>query len=522
MDNKKQTKLRKIHGAYWDEGLIFEQSVPGERGVLVPQPEKGVDTMLGEQVLGKLSRKKAPFLPELNQMKVNRHYMRLSQEVQDAVDLSINVCEGTCTMKYSPKIQEHMSRLPEINDVHPLQDPDTMQGVLEVVYKVGEFLQEVSGMDKFSLQPAAGGHAIFTAASIMRAYHRDKGNTQKTEIITTSFSHPVDAATPKTNGFSIITLPPDKNGFPDLDALKDAISEKTAGLFITNPEDTGLYNPRISEYVDLIHSVGGLCFYDQANANGMLGIARAKEAGFDMCHFNVHKTFSAPHGSYGPGAGALGCKEFLIPYLPIPRVEFNGEKYILNSDYPKSIGKVKMFFGNTGVLLKAYMWIHQLGAEGLKEVAKVSVLNNNYVEHFLRQIKGITMYYGEGSTRLEQVRYSWEQLKEDTGVGTEGPYCRLLDFGIPDYWMSHPPFYVPEPMTIEPCESYNKDDLDEFIGALKECAREAYEEPEIYANIPPFNTTVRCTEIAVVEKPEQQGMTWRLYNKNIRPMLENK
>lgn len=520
MTIEKGVKPREFHAASWGEELIFEQSVPGERGVLVPEPEEGVDSMEGTVALGGLARKIAPCLPELNQMKVNRHYLRLSQEIQDAVDVAINVSEGTCTMKYSPKVQEHASRMPEVNDVHPLQDPSTLQGILEVVKKTGDYLKQISGMEHFSLQPAAGGQAMFTAGSIMRAYHRDNCHPEKTEIITTSFSHPVNGAAPKSSGFFIVTLPPDKDGLPDLEALKAAVNEKTAGIFITNPEDTGIYNPRIREYVDAVHEVGGLCFYDQANANGLLGIARAREAGFDMCHFNLHKTFSAPHGSYGPGGGAIGVREFLAPYLPEPRIVFEGGQYSLSTGSLQSIGRVKMFMGNIGVILKAYMWIRQLGAEGLKEAAKVAVLNNNYVKHYLEQVKGITMFYGEGATRLEQVRYSWDQMQKDTGIGNAGPYCRLLDFAIPDFWMSHPPELVPEPMTIEPCECYSKADLDEFIAAIREVAREAYEEPEIYEQYPPFNSAAQVTPIMTVEELKDLGVSWRMFQKNIRPLME--
>ncbi len=517
MNNK--TKLRKFHGACWDEQLIFEQSVPGERGILVPQPEADLENLPGATSLGAMQRKEAPLLPEINQMKVNRHYMRLSQETSCAVDLSLNISEGTCTMKYSPKIQEHMTRLPGINDLHPLQDPDTIQGLLEIYYDTEKFLSAISGLDAFSFQPGGGGQAIYTAGSIMRAYHRSQGNLQKDEIVTTSFSHPVDAATPASNGFKVITLLPDEEGYPDIEALKQVVNEHTAGIFITNPEDTGLYNPRIREYVDAVHGVGGLCFYDQANANGMLGITRAREAGFDMCHFNLHKTFSAPHGSYGPACGAVGCRQFLEPFLPLPRVGFNGGKYTLDYDRSQSIGMVRSFIGNAAVVMKAYMWIRTLGADGLKAAAIAAVLNNNYMEKNLRATKGISIWYGKNRRRLEQVRYAWDVLKNDTGYGTDDINLRIQDFGIPDYWMAHPPYLVPEPMTLEPCESYSKEDMDEYLAVLKEAAREAYEEPEIYEKHPPFNTVAHAPAIPQVEKEEDLAVSWRLYKRNMESRI---
>ena len=403
-------------------------------------------------------------------MRVNRHYYHLSQETL-GTDVTLGISEGTCTMKYSPKVQEHMAaRHPGIVDVHPLQEPDTMQGILELYYKVEQFLKEISGMDAFSLQPGGGAHGVFTNASIIRAYHRARGDNNRTEIITTMFSHPCDAATPNTAGFKVITLMPDESGYPDLEAMKAALSDKTAGIMITNPEDTGIYNPRIEEYVKAAHAVGALCSYDQANANGMMGIHRAREAGFDLCHFNLHKTFSAPHGCMGPATGAIGVKEFLKPFLPVPRVEFDGQKYLLNSNYPESVGKVRTFFGNTNVILKTYMWIMQHGAEGLKEAAICSVLNNQYFMKKIAEIPGVVIWYAKGKRRLEQVRYSWEKLKQDTGVGTDDVNKRIVDFGIEHYWTSHHPWVVPEPFTLEPVNLQQRG-LDEYVAVLKQISR---------------------------------------------------
>lgn len=516
MGRDRYSRFRQFHEAKWDEEIIFELSVPGERGVLVPLASQEVVDEVGDgvSVLGSLKRKTAPALPEVGQMRVNRHYIRLSQETL-GTDVNIDISEGTCTMKYSPKVQEHLAaRNPDITEVHPLQDPETLQGILEIYYKMEQFLKEVSGLDYFNFQPGGGAHGVYTNASIIRAYHQARGDVNRTEIITTMFSHPCDAATPNTAGFKVITLMPDENGYPPLDAFKAALSEKTAGIMITNPEDTGIYNPRIKEYVDAAHAVGAICSYDQANANAFLGIARALEAGFDMCHFNLHKTFSAPHGCMGPATGAIGVKKFLEPYLPVPRVEFDGNKYILNYNKSESIGRVRQFFGNATVVLKCYMWIMQHGAEGLKEAAKVSVLNNNYMMKKMKEIKGVVMYYdfGPGKNRLEQVRWSWEKLKEDTGFGTNDVNQRLSDFGIQHYWTSHHPWVVPEPFTPEPCESYSMDDIDEWVGAIKEIARECYEEPEIIKNAPHRGPTHRVKH-PEIDEPELIAVTWRQYQK---------
>ncbi|MCK4693089.1 MAG: aminotransferase class V-fold PLP-dependent enzyme, partial [Anaerolineales bacterium] len=287
--------LRRFHQARWDEPIIFELSNQGERGILIPevddQTKREFEDVLSTIPEG-MQRREPPKLPELSQPQVLRHYVRLSQETL-GTDLNIDIGQGTCTMKYSPKINDQLASMPQMAEIHPLQDIETVQGILEVMYRFEQILKEISGMDQFTFQPAAGSQAIYTNASIIRAYHKARGEEeQRDEIITTIFSHPSNAACAKTAGFKIITLYPDEDGYPDFEALKAAVSERTAGLMITNPEDTGIYNPRIEEFVQLIHEYGGLCSYDQANANGILGITRAKEAGFDLCHFNLHKTFS--------------------------------------------------------------------------------------------------------------------------------------------------------------------------------------------------------------------------------------
>jgi glycine dehydrogenase subunit 2 len=509
------TLLRKFKQASWDEQIIFEMTVPGERGVLVPKADPSIADRVGDGVSAipdKLRRQRPAALPEVNQMRVLRHFMRLSQETM-GTDVTIDISQGTCTMKYSPKVQEHVaSRDPGMVEIHPLQDEDTIQGILEMYYKFEQFLKEISGMDRFSLQPGGGAHGVFTNASIVRAYHAARGDAQRDEIITTMFSHPCDAASPCTAGYKVITLMPDENGYPDLDAMKAALSERTAGIFITNPEDTGIYNPRIEQYVKAAHAVGALCSYDQANANGMLGIARAREAGFDLCHFNCHKTFSTPHACMGPAMGAIGVTENLAKYLPVPSVEFDGEKYRLNYEGAESIGKVRSFFGNAAIVLRGYAWIMQHGADGLREVAECSVLNNNYMEKKIREIRGVVVQYAQGKRRLEQVRYSWEKLKQDTGVGTDDVNRRLGDFGIQHYWTSHHPWVVAEPFTLEPCESYSKADIDEYVAALRQISKEAYENPQ-WVKSAPHNSVVHKVPAPSIDEPERIAVTWRQYKK---------
>jgi glycine dehydrogenase subunit 2 len=515
MGRNQETLLRNFHQARWDEEIIFEMSVPGERGVLVPQAEEQIRDAVGDGVStipANLRRKTPPALPEVNQARVVRHFMRLSQETM-GTDVTIDISQGTCTMKYSPKFQEHVcARNPGITEIHPLQDEGTIQGILEMYYKFEQFLKEISGLDAFSFQPSGGAQGVFTNASIVRAYHEQRNDRKRTEIITTMFSHPCDAASPATAGYKVITLMPNESGYPDLEAMKAALSERTAAIFVTNPEDTGIYNPRIDEYVTAAHNAGALCAYDQANANGMLGVARAREAGFDLCHFNAHKTFSTPHACMGPAMGANGVISKLAKFLPVPTVEYDGNKYFLNYDRPESIGQVRSFFGNAAIVLRGYAWIMQLGADGLREVAHCSVLNNNYLEKKLREIPGVVVQYAHGKRRLEQVRYSWEKLKQDTGVGTEDVQRRMADFGLQHYWTSHHPWVVPEPFTLEPCETYSKDDIDEYVAVLRQISKEAYENPDIVKNAP-HNSVVHKVLSPAIDEPERIAVTWRQYKR---------
>jgi glycine dehydrogenase subunit 2 len=508
--------LRRFHQARWDEPIIFELSREGQRGILVPEVEEGIRNEVGDVMAtlpDHMRRKEPPKLPELSQPAVVRHYFRLSQE-NLGTDFNIDVGQGTCTMKYSPKINEHLVRSPKMTEVHPLQDEETVQGILEVMYRFGEILGEISGLDKFSMQPGAGSAAIYTNVSIIRAYHESHGEgDQRDEIITTIFSHPSNAACAKTAGYKVITLYPDVDGYPDLEALKAAVSQRTAGLLITNPEDTGIFNPRIEEFVQVVHDAGGLCSYDQANANGVLGITRASDAGFDLCHFNLHKTFSSPHGCGGPAVGATGVTEELARFLPVPVVEFDGSKYYLDYDRPDSIGKIGPFYGVAPVVVKAYAWAMSLGAEGMREVAEIAVLNNNYLLKKILEIPGASAPYARGKRRIEQVRYSWEELTRETGVHSEEIGIRAADFGI-HYWTSHHPFVVPEPCTLEPTESYSKEELDEYAAIIAHVAEEARTNAELVKTAP-HNSTVHKIEHAPLDDPSQWAMTWRAYRRKV-------
>ncbi len=519
----RSAKVREnFHQAKWDEPIIFELNTPGERGIQVPCAEPEIRAQVGEtDIPASMQRKTPPALPEIAQHRVLRHYMRLSQETLGA-DFNIEIGQGTCTVKYSPKINEVLARQPQITELHPLQPEETVQGMMEIFYKMDCFLREISGLDRFTFQPGGGSQGILTMASVLHNYFTDRGEAdQRDEIITTIYSHPSDAAAPAVKGYKIIHIGPDKDGYPDLEAFKAAIGPRTAGFFVANPEDTGVYNPRVLEFTRLIHENGGLCGYDQANANGLLGVTRAREAGFDLCFFNLHKTFSTPHGCGGPACGATGVIKELEPFLPGPfinEVEEEGSlKYVFDNSYAKegrSVGKVRSFYGVAPVVLKAYAWIMSLGAEGLYEVSKVAVLNNNYMFKKLMEISYVDAPYIQGKQRIEQARYTIEKLTADTGVTSGEIQRRMMDFGM-HYWTSHHPYHIPEPITLEPTETPSRDDLDEYINTLKHVFKEAYENPEIIKTAP-HQSVCHQVDGSPSDDPEQWAITWRSYLKKAK------
>lgn len=506
--------LRRFHQARWDEPIIFELSTPGERGVLVTGVEPGVRSAVGD-VVGMLptdlQRKTPPALPELGQMRVLKHYLRLSQENLGA-DLNIDIGQGTCTMKYSPKVNDQLISTPALRDLHPLQNVDDTQGALEIVWRTERIIAEISGMDEVSLHTQGGSAAIWSNISMIRAFHEARGEgDQRREVITTIFSHPSNAAAAKAAGYDVITIYPDADGYPDLEALRSALSDRTAAIMVTNPEDTGIYNPAIKDWVDAAHAVGALASYDQANANGILGITRARDAGFDVCHFNLHKTFGTPHACGGPGAGANAVSRDLAPFLPGPRVVREGDRFAVRQPSERSIGSVAPFFGVIPNIVRAYAWTMSLGAAGLRAVAEIAVLNNNYLMKKVLDIPGASAPYAAGRRRIEQVRYSWQDLFDDTGVTSEEIGVRASDFGM-HYWTSHHPYVVPQPFTLEPTESYSMAELDEYAAVLAEIAREAREDPE-RVRTAPHNQTVHQIDHGDLDDPQRWAITWRAYRR---------
>ncbi len=450
----------------------------------------------------KILRKSLAKLPELSEVEVVRHFTRLSQQ-NYGVDLGIYPL-GSCTMKYNPKISEEIVRSPKLTQMHPYQDMSLAQGILRIMYELQIYLSKITGMDKFSLQPAAGAQGEFVGALIMRAYHRDR-DKRRNEIIVPDSSHGTNPASASMAGFKVIVIPSNDEGLVDLEALKASLSDRTAGMMITNPNTLGLFEVQIAEIARMVHEAGGLMYYDGANLNAILGKVRPGDMGFDIVHVNLHKTFAVPHGGGGPGAGPVGVKDYLKDYLPIPTVEFNGKEYYLDYNKEKSIGRVRSFYGNVAHLVRAYIYLLALGPDGLERVSEISVLNANYI--MMKLSKYYDLPKAKGKFRMHEVVLSSSKIKRDTGVRTMDISKALLDKGI------HPPtIYFPliveEALMIEPTETESKEELDRLIQAMIDIREQAYKDPESLLNSPQ-NTTISRVDELKANHPKSLKLTWR-------------
>lgn len=508
-------KPKEYHAPVWNEPVIMEMGHPGRRGMLFPPIEGEIQDQVGDAddlIPFALRRQDKPALPEMSEPEVLYHYLRLSQQTLGMMGTSLF---GTCTMKYNAQINEQMAWRPELTQLHPLQHEDTMQGALEIVHNMDLILRELSGMDQFVFQAGGGAEAAFTHCAVTRAYHASRGELeQRDEIITTIQTHPCNPATAAAAGFKVVTLMLDENGYPSLDALKAAVSNRTAALMVNNPDDMGVYNPEIKEWIRIVHEAGGLAFYDAANFNGTMSKVRAREIGFDACMFMLHKTFGAPKsGVGGPATGAYGCTAELAPFLPKPLVTHEGGRYHLDHDRPQSVGKIREFWGNVQVILKAYAWARAMGADGIAQASDISVLANNYMEKGLLAIRGVNRSHSESKMpRLEMTRYTLEEMKEDTGVDVHDVQNRMTDFGIDAMWTSHEPWLLPEPFTPEAGEMYGKEALDRWIAVLAQISEEAYSNPQIVKSAP-HNQAIHRLKPGETDEPGKRAMTWRAFKK---------
>ena len=506
------SRLPNFHAAKWDEPVIMEMGRPGGRGQVFPAPEDKVAETVGDDLIpSPMIRKDRPELPEITEFEAQRHYLHLSQMTLGMMSVSLF---GTCTMKYNSKTSEYATSRPELAEVHPYQHPDTLQGVLGILHAFDGILRSLSGMDQFIFQAGGGADAAYTMAALARTYWQDKGMLgERTEMVTSVQAHPCNPATAAAAGFKVVNLPLEENGYPSLEALKAAVSEKTALIMINNPDDMGIYNPEIKEWVKVAKDVGALCFYDHANFNGVMDKLSARELGFDACMFMLHKTFGAPKAGGGPAVGAFGCSDELAPYLPTPVVVKEGERYRLDENRPKSAGKVREYWGNVPQVVKAYAWARGMGAEGIQLASDISVVANNYMDWRLAQIPGLAKSNPDVTAhRMEMTRWSLGPLTEETGVGTVDFANRMADYGIDPWWMSHEPWIVPEPFTPEAGELWSKEDIDMWIDVIAKIAEEAREDPEMVKSAP-YNQPVAQLKGDVFEDADQWAMTWRAYKR---------
>ncbi len=472
--------------------LIFELSKPGRKAYRLPKLDVE-EVKLDELIPSEYINEEELELPEVSEVDIIRHYTNLANK-NYGVDTGFYPL-GSCTMKYNPKINEDMAGLDGFRNIHPLQPEDTVQGALRLMYELDQALCEISGMDKMTLQPAAGAHGELTGLALIKAYHEHRGDTKRTKIIVPDSAHGTNPASAKVAGFDIIEIKSTEEGLVDIESLKAALSDEIAGLMLTNPNTLGLFEREIVEIAELVHDAGGLLYYDGANANAILGKVRPGDMGFDVVHFNLHKTFSTPHGGGGPGAGPVGVKKILLDYLPTPTVEKDGDRYYLNYDIPHSVGRMKDFYGHFSILVRAYTYILTMGKDGLNRVSDIAVLNANYLASKLKE------HYNLAEDTIYKHEFVMAGLKGDLSeVTTLDVAKRLLDYGY------HPPtIYFPlivqEALMTEPTESESKETLDEFADILIKIAEEAKNKPELLKDAPRNTSLRRLDEAKAARNP---------------------
>jgi glycine dehydrogenase subunit 2 len=482
---------------------IFEQGAPGRRA-FEPPPLDVPERPLDQLIPARLRRREPARLPEVSEPELVRHYVKLSRRNFD-LDSGFYPL-GSCTMKHNPRLHERVAALPGNARLHPLTEPERAQGALELMWRLERALAEIAGLPHVSLQPSAGSHGELAGVLLTRAYHADRGD-QRHKVLTPDTAHGTNPATVTMAGYEVVKVGTDKRGGVDIDDLRAKADGDVACLMLTNPNTLGLFDTNIEEIARIVHGVGGLVYYDGANLNAVMGISRPGDMGFDIVHFNLHKSFTQPHGGGGPGSGPIAVSEALEPYLPRPVIarhggsEGNGSRVEFDLDYerPKSIGRLRGFQGNYGCFVRAYAYICSLGAAGLRDVSETAVLNANYLLARLRAL-GVTELLPPAYDRLcmHEFVLSGAPMKQELGIRTLDLAKRLLDYGY------HPPtvyfpLLVEEALLVEPTETETRETLDEFAQALAEILREAREDPELARNAP-YSTPVRRLDEAAAAK----------------------
>lgn len=472
--------------------LIFEISKPGRKGYQLPKNNFGTD---GESAIpADLMRTEAALLPEVSELDVVRHYTNLSNK-NFGVDTGFYPL-GSCTMKYNPKINEELAAMPEFSGLHPLQDVRSAQGALELYYNLQHALSSLAGLAEFTLNPYAGAHGELTGLMVMRRYHELRGDSKRTKVIVPDTAHGTNPASAMVAGLEVVEVKSKPNGSIDVEDLKPLLDDTVAGIMMTNPNTLGMFETEIVEIARLVHEAGGLLYYDGANFNPLLGKVRPGDMGFDIMHINLHKTFSTPHGGGGPGSGPVGVAAHLVDLLPVPRVvKLADGTFDVRTDGDRSLGSVSTFFGNFGVMMKAYAYILSLGRDNIRNVGPMATLNANYIKESLRDLYKLPV---EGPCKHEFV---FDGLADkSTGITTLNVAKRLLDFGF-----HAPTIYFPllfhESMMIEPTESESLETLDEFIAVMRKVAKESLEDPETVRNAPVTTVISHPDETSAAKNP---------------------
>jgi len=472
-----------------DARLIFERSVAGRSIVDFPACDL-MDAYApeAEETRGELR------LPQVAEVDLVRHYCGLSRKAEGVDTLFYPL--GSCTMKYNPKLNEKAAALPGFNRIHPLQEEDTVQGCLAVMSELQDALAEITGMDAVTLQPAAGAHGEWTGLQLIRAYHLSRGDVARKRMIVPDSAHGTNPASAAMQGFQVVSIPSTEDGMVDLEALKAVMDDTVAGFMLTNPNTLGIFDKNIPEITKIVHQAGGLMYYDGANLNAIMGVTRPGDMGFDVVHWNLHKTLGTPHGGGGPGSGPVGCKAFLAPFLPVPVVEKTGEGYTFRTDLPQSIGSVKAFYGNFLVMVKAWCYVLSLGGKGLKEASQNAVLNANYMRAGLEKYSD----FKYSAPCMHEFILSLETLHKEKGVSAMDVAKGMIDRGI------HPPtMYFPlivhEPLMFEPTETESRETLDAAIRLTEELIRLAETDPEALHQAPVSTPVGRMDEVGAARNP---------------------
>ena len=474
------------------EPYLFEKSRPGRRAVVFPSAEEAAEPAIPAEYL----RKEPAALPEMSELEVVRHFTRLSQ-LNFSIDTNFYPL-GSCTMKYNPKAHEEYASLPGFARVHPYAPAEASQGVLELQYLASQWLEEICGMDRFSLQPAAGAHGEALGMLIAKAYHADQGKPRRRVLIPDS-AHGTNPASAALAGYQVEQIPSNERGETDIEALRSQLGDDVAALMLTNPNTLGVFETKVEEIARLVHDAGGLLYYDGANLNAVAGAARPGDMGFDIVHLNLHKTFSTPHGGGGPGSGPVGVKEPLAPYLPRPLVVQTERGYGWDEEMPKSVGKMRAFYGNVGIVVRAYAYMRTLGAEGLRAVSRAAVLNANYIKERLKE----EFPPAVDRVCMHECVLTAQKLAEETGARASDVAKALLDYGFHAPTIYFPlPSVTPEAVMIEPTETESKQTLDAFIAAMKAVAEEARRDPDALRSRPRNAPVERLDEVSAARKPK--------------------